>query len=60
MSTLWWGPLVAAVLHILEEFVYPGGFAQWDRLYRPQIAGSITSRLRPDHDRESTHDPDRG
>ena len=45
MKWLWWGPLVAAVLHIVEEFVYPGGFAAWDRRYRPAIKKSITPRL---------------
>jgi uncharacterized membrane protein YkvI len=33
------------VLHITEEFVYPGGFAEWDRSYRPAIRKSITPRL---------------
>jgi uncharacterized protein with HXXEE motif len=42
---LWWAPLVAAALHIGEEFVYPGGFAEWDRAYRPEIRASITSGL---------------
>ena len=45
MSWLWWAPLGAAALHIGEEFVYPGGFAAWDRMYRPAIAGSITPGL---------------
>lgn len=45
MTWLWWAPLVAATLHIFEEFVYPGGFADWDRSYRHAIAGSITTRL---------------
>ncbi len=35
----------AASLHIIEEFVYPGGFAAWDRQYRPDIAKSITPRF---------------
>ena len=45
MNWLWWAPLGAAVLHICEEFVYPGGFASWDRDYRPAIRDSITPRL---------------
>lgn len=45
MSWLWWAPLGAAALHIGEEFVYPGGFASWDREYRPAIRSSITPRL---------------
>ena len=45
MEWLWWAPLLAAVAHIVEEFVYPGGFADWDRAYRPEIRNSITPRL---------------
>jgi Protein of unknown function with HXXEE motif len=45
MVWLWWAPLGAAVLHITEEFFYPGGFAEWDRTYRPAIRKSITPRL---------------
>ena len=45
MAWLWWAPLIAACLHIFEEFVWPGGFAEWDRAYRPEIAKSITPRL---------------
>jgi hypothetical protein len=45
MTWLWWGPLVAAALHIVEEFLWPGGFAEWDRAYRPEIKESITPRL---------------
>lgn len=40
----WW-PLGAALLHITEEFVFPGGFAAWDRAYRPGIRSSITPRF---------------
>jgi Protein of unknown function with HXXEE motif len=42
---LWWAPLGAAVLHIVEEFFYPGGFAEWDRRYRPVVRVSITRRF---------------
>ena len=45
MNWLWWAPLFAAILHITEEFVWPGGFGDWDRSYRPQIRQSITPRL---------------
>src|SRR5262245_50140681 len=45
MKWIWWAPLAAAGLHIVEEFVYPGGFAEWDRFYRPAYAASITRRL---------------
>ena len=39
-----WMPLVAAALHIVEEFVWPGGFAPWYRAYRPETAASVSSR----------------
>ncbi len=45
MDWLYAAPLVAACLHITEEFFFPGGFADWDRRYRPEFARSITSRL---------------
>jgi hypothetical protein len=41
MMIQWW-PMGAALLHIFEEFVFPGGFAAWDRAYRPAIRSSIT------------------
>ena len=44
-SWIFWAPLGAAILHIVEEFVYPGGFAEWDRRYRPGIKKSITTRF---------------
>jgi len=42
---LWWAPLAAAALHMTEEFVWPGGFGDWDRAYRPAIRQSITPQL---------------
>ena len=45
MKWLWWAPFFAVVAHIMEEFVYPGGFADWDRAYRPQYRSSITGRV---------------
>ena len=45
LNWLWWAPLFAAILHIVEEFVWPGGFGDWDRTYRPQIRQSLTPRL---------------
>ena len=45
-STLFlWLPLIAVLLHLVEEFVFPGGFAAWYRRYRPDLAPSITTRL---------------
>ncbi len=45
MTWIWWAPLAAASLHIVEEFIWPGGFAEWDRAYRPAIRHSITPRF---------------
>ena len=45
MTSIFWWPLIAAILHIIEEFVFPGGFAEWDRAYRPAYRDSITPRL---------------
>jgi len=42
---LLWAPLAVAVLHIFEEFVWPGGFMNWYRRYRGTSAGSITPRF---------------
>lgn len=50
MRWLFWAPLVAATLHIFEEFVWPGGFARWDREYR--LWSSIGHRLRARERRE--------
>jgi Protein of unknown function with HXXEE motif len=45
MHWIAWTPLAAAVVHIAEEFVWPGGFAGWDRQYRPQLRRTITPRF---------------
>jgi len=37
-----WLPLVAVAAHLVEEFLWPGGFAAWYRTYRPEYASSIT------------------
>ena len=42
---LYGAPFGAASLHIVEEFVYPGGFADWDRRYRPDFRNTITPRF---------------
>ena len=44
-SLLLWMPLLAASAHIFEEFVWPGGFAEWYRRYDPPAAGGVTTRL---------------
>ncbi len=38
-----WLPLGAVLLHLIEEFVWPGGFAEWYRWYRPERAASVTT-----------------
>jgi hypothetical protein len=40
---LFWIPLLAATLHIVEEFAWPGGFASWYRSYRPDL--DVSSRF---------------
>ena len=45
MRWLFWAPLMAASLHILEEFVYPGHFSEWYARYKPGIRKSITWRF---------------
>ena len=42
---LYWLPLTFAALHIFEEFVWPGGFLEWYRSYRPEFAASLTPRF---------------
>jgi len=39
-----WAPLAAAILHIGEEFVWPGGFYRWYRTYRAN-AKSVNRRF---------------
>jgi hypothetical protein len=39
-----WAPLAAACCHMFEEFVWPGGFPEWYRRYRPD-ASRITPRM---------------
>lgn len=38
-----WLPLGAVTLHMIEEFVWPGGFGDWFRRYRPERARSVTT-----------------
>jgi hypothetical protein len=44
-AVLLWLPLIAASLHIFEEFVWPGGFAEWYRRYDPAAAAGVTTRF---------------
>ncbi len=41
--TLFWLLPVAAILHITEEFIFPGGFVAWYRNYRHAVSSSITA-----------------
>ncbi len=45
MSMISWSLTAAALVHIFEEFVFPGGFKAWHVNYRPEIAGSVTDRF---------------
>jgi hypothetical protein len=36
---------VCIVFHIIEEFVYPGGFINWYKQYKPEIAESIKPKI---------------
>jgi uncharacterized membrane protein HdeD (DUF308 family) len=45
MNWLFWAPLAAASLHIIEEFVYPGHFSEWYQRYKPGIRKSITGHF---------------
>ncbi|HKR64380.1 MAG TPA: HXXEE domain-containing protein [Thermoanaerobaculia bacterium] len=42
---LFWLPLAAAALHIVEEFFWPGGFTVWYREYRPEVTKSTSKRF---------------
>ncbi len=41
MVPIWLMP-IAFGLHVFEEFVFPGGFADWHKSYRPRFASRIT------------------
>ncbi len=40
-----WLPIGAVAAHLVEEFVWPGGFAAWYKWYRPERASSVTTRF---------------
>jgi hypothetical protein len=40
-----WLPAIAVAAHLFEEFVWPGGFPDWYRRYRPARAASVTTRF---------------
>jgi hypothetical protein len=45
LPLLAWSLMLAALIHIFEEFVFAGGFKAWWCAYRPEIAGSVTNRF---------------
>jgi hypothetical protein len=40
-----WLPLFAIAAHMVEEFVWPGGFAKWYRAYPPGYSTTVSARL---------------
>jgi len=44
-KSLLWLPLIAILLHMTEEFVWPGGFPQWYRNFPPGRVARVSTRL---------------
>jgi hypothetical protein len=40
-----WLPLLAIAAHLVEEFVWPGGFARWYRDYPPGYSASVSTQF---------------
>src|SRR6185436_3174835 len=40
-----WLPLIAILLHMTEEFVWPGGFAEWYRHFPPGRVAKVSTRF---------------
>src|SRR5205085_11556822 len=45
LPLLAWSLTIAALIHIFEEFVFPGGFKEWWLSYRPDIRASVSNRF---------------
>lgn len=45
MSFVYWMPAIAGALHVIEEFLWPGGFSVRFRAYRPENRCSFTPRF---------------
>jgi hypothetical protein len=45
LPLLAWSLTVAALIHICEEFLFPGGFKEWWLACRPDIRASVTDRF---------------
>jgi hypothetical protein len=44
-SLFLWIPLLAIAAHLVEEFIWPGGFAQWYRAYPPGSTAVVSARF---------------
>ena len=42
MAVFYWLPLIVFCLHMVEEFVWPGGFSQWFAMWFPHTKISFT------------------
>lgn len=40
-----WSLAIAAAIHIFEEFAFPGGFKEWWRAYKPDVANGVSNRF---------------
>ena len=45
MNWIFWALVGAAAIHVVEEFVYPGGFLDSMRDFHPEFAPSVTVRF---------------
>jgi hypothetical protein len=44
-STFLYLPILAITAHLVEEFVWPGGFARWYRRYPPGYCATVSARF---------------
>ena len=42
MYPIFWFPFICTVLHVFEEFAWPGGFSSWYAAIKPETAVSFT------------------
>ena len=45
LSVVLWLPLFVIAVHLVEEFVWPGGFAEWYRAYPPGSSAEVSTRF---------------
>lgn len=43
-TIIFWMPAAAACVHVLDEFVFPGGFKKWFLEYKADFAVSVSDR----------------